>query len=351
MTNPAPANSSTGDSATNSRPRVAFIMAQHALDYVYGDECQAAIAAISTPVHPPITTAALDQPCPWLENVEVLFTGWGAPRLDERLLARMPRLRIVFHGAGSVRNMVSDAFWARGIRVVAVAAINAIPVADYTLAAILFGLKSAWTLARETRVQRRYPPITRRMAVRGNYRATVGLVSFGLIGRLVRKRLEPFDLDVIVYDPFVSADDFAAARVKPAELKDVFAQADVVSVHAPALPTTRGMVTGALLEALKPGATFINTARGMVVREDELIAVLTRRPDLHAVLDVTDPEPPTATSPLYTLPNVFLTPHIAGSLGSECRRLGHAIVAELERFLQGKPLEFELTREQAELQT
>ncbi len=89
---------------------------------------------------------------------------------------------------------------------------------------------------------------------------------------------------------------------------------------------------------MRSGATFINTARGAVVNEDEMIQVLTRRPDLFASLDVTDPMPPVEGSPLYTLPNVMLTPHVAGCLGPECRRMGRLMVEELNRFLAGKPL-------------
>jgi phosphoglycerate dehydrogenase-like enzyme len=120
-----------------------------------------------------------------------------------------------------------------------------------------------------------------------------------------------------------------------------------VSCHAPLVDDTRGLVTGAHLAAMKTGATFVNTARGAVVRESELVEVLAGRPDLEAVLDVTDPEPPAPGSPLYTLPNVVLTPHIAGSVGHERRRLGSAIVEELRNYVSGLPLRWEVTRERA----
>ena len=121
----------------------------------------------------------------------------------------------------------------------------------------------------------------------------------------------------------------------------------MISLHTPELPETLGMISGELIAAMKPGATFINTARGAVVREKELIAVLSRRPDLTAVLDVTDPEPPAPDSPLLTLPNVVLTPHIAGSMGREIQRLGRYMVEELQRYLAGEPLRWHITRELA----
>ena len=107
------------------------------------------------------------------------------------------------------------------------------------------------------------------------------------------------------------------------------------------------MITGRHLAMMKEGATFINTARGAVVREKEMIEVLTQRPDLTAVLDVTDPEPPELDSPLTKLPNVILTPHIAGSAGPECQRLGYYMLQEFQRYLAGEPLKFGITKEAA----
>lgn len=109
------------------------------------------------------------------------------------------------------------------------------------------------------------------------------------------------------------------------------------------------MITGALLEAMKPGATLINTARGAIVREDELIDVLARRPDLTAVSDVTDPEPPVKGSPLYAMRNVVLTPYITGSQGRECRRPGQLMIEEFDRWSNGEPMRWEIDRAKAAL--
>jgi phosphoglycerate dehydrogenase-like enzyme len=100
-------------------------------------------------------------------------------------------------------------------------------------------------------------------------------------------------------------------------------------------------------ETMKPYSSFINTARGAVIRETEMIEVLRTRPDIHAVLDVTHPEPPAPDSPLYILENVTLTPHIAGSKGNECRRMGRYMVDELERYLKDEKLKWEITRQMA----
>jgi phosphoglycerate dehydrogenase-like enzyme len=108
------------------------------------------------------------------------------------------------------------------------------------------------------------------------------------------------------------------------------------------------MITGQHLVGMKPSSTFINTARGGVVNEPEMIDVLRQRPDLTAILDVTDPEPPAPGSPLYELPNVVLTPHIAGSVDAECRRMGQYAIDECRRWIAGEPLKYQVTRELAE---
>ena len=113
----------------------------------------------------------------------------------------------------------------------------------------------------------------------------------------------------------------------------------MVTLHAPLHEGTRGLVGAEQLRLLRSGSTLVNTARGGVVRTDELVAVLRDRPDLQAVLDVTDPEPLPDGHPLRHLPNVVLTPHVAGSLGRECRRMGALVVRELEALAAGRPLQ------------
>ena len=134
--------------------------------------------------------------------------------------------------------------------------------------------------------------------VPGGYGSTVGIISLGMIGRMVVERLRSFDLQVLAYDPFVTEEQGAALGVTMCSLDDLFRTSDVVSLHTPWLPETVGMVTGAHLASMKKGATFINTARGAIVREPEMINVLQQRADLYAILDVTYPEPPVPGSPL-----------------------------------------------------
>lgn len=284
-----------------------------------------------------------------LEEADVVFTGWGGPLFDEDLLGRMPRLRVVFHGGGTVRPHVTEAFWKRGITLTTAAEANAVPVAEFTTAAIWLSLKRTWQLNRLVRHERTFS--SSHPDVPGARGSTVGLVSLGMIGQLVRERLRASEVRVIGYDPYLAPARFKEWGIEPVSLPELMAQSDVVSLHTPLTAETEGMITRELLGRLKPGATLINTARGAIVRERELVEFLRVRPDVQALLDVTWPMPPEPDSPLYDLPNVFLTPHIAGSLGAECRRLGWTMVEEFRRHIRGKPLQHLISRAQAERQT
>jgi phosphoglycerate dehydrogenase-like enzyme len=323
-----------------------FILHSSAYGEIYGPEERAAIYELIDIVAPPQTAENILAHPELLREVDVLLSGWGAPFMDEAFLASVPHLQVVFYGAGSIRGFATDALWERGVLVTSAQEANAIPTAEYALAAILFSLKHGWRLARTTRRAQQFPT---RDEVPGVYGATVGIISLGMVGRKVRELLRPFQVRVLAYDPYVSMEEAAALNVSLCSLEDLFREARVVTLHTPLLPETTGMIRGTHLASMSPGSTFINTARGGLVRHAEVISVLQQRGDLHAVLDVADPEPPPPGSPLYTLSNVTLTPHIAGSLGSERRRLGEVMLAELRRFVAGEPLQHMITREQARL--
>jgi phosphoglycerate dehydrogenase-like enzyme len=281
-----------------------------------------------------------------LAEVEVILSGWGAPAMDAAFLEAAPNLRVVLYGAGSIRRVATQALWNRGVRIASAYAANAVPVTEYALAAILFSLKRGWHFAFSAQREKALPGQSQ---VPGAYGSTVGLVSLGMVGRLVRERLRPFDLRVVAYDPYITSEEAHVLGVDLKSLEDLFASSEVVSLHAPLLPETEDLILGSHLASMKRNATLIDTSRGAVVREAEMIEVLEERTDLWAVLDVTYPEPPEPDSRLYELPNVVLTPHIAGSLGSECRRMGRLVVDELRRYVAGEPLEHEITKERAAL--
>jgi phosphoglycerate dehydrogenase-like enzyme len=327
-------------------PVAALILSPEAHAAAYGDPVSGRLRGLVNPLLVITPGEAWREHRQSLADVEVIFSGWGAPRMDAEFLRHVPRLKAVFYAGGSVRYFVTEAFWQRGIRLTTAQAINAIPVAEYTVSALMLGLKRFWHYARVSRETQNFPS---ERPMPGAFGTTVGLVSYGTIARLVHQKLRQFEVEVIVYDPLLSDAEAAQESVRRVELDDLFAMADAVSLHTPHLAATQGMIRAHHFERMKPGSLFLNTARGEVVNEPEMVAVLQKRPDLQAVLDVTAPEPPVNGSPLYALPNVVLTPHIAGSVGRECLRMGQAMIDEYERFRSGQPLHWEVTADRAAL--
>lgn len=278
-----------------------------------------------------------------LEAVEVLITGWGAPVLGSLDLDRMPKLRAVFHAAGTVKGHLPPELWDRGILVTTAATANAHPVAEYTLAMILLAGKEVLGIAADYAADAAIE-VSSRQPVIGNYRRTVGVIGASTVGRLVVELLGSFDFDVLLYDPTISGGDPVLRGAQRVSLDELFERATIVSVHAPLLPETRGMVGAAELAKLAPGSTLINTARAPIVDQAALGAALaTGR--LKAILDVTDPEPLPLGHPLRSEPNLLITPHVAGALGNELFRLGESVVREAELFSQNREAAFPVLKD------
>ncbi|MFJ9025996.1 hydroxyacid dehydrogenase [Streptomyces sp. NPDC102259] len=280
---------------------------------------------------------------PALAEAEVLITGWGAPVLDPAALAAAPRLRAVLHAAGTVRGMISESCWERGLLISSAAHANALPVAEFTLATILLAGKNAFGLRESLRTGHRLPPGPADLALVGNFGRKVGIIGASRVGRRVLELLRPFNLAVCLSDPYVDAAEAARLGVELVSLDELLAGSDIVSLHAPDTPQTYRMLDRRRLAAIPDGATLINTSRGALIDPEALADELTSG-RLNAVLDVTEPEPLPQDSPLYDLPNVFVTPHIAGSLGNELERLGRAVVEEAERLVDGLPLVHQVLR-------
>jgi phosphoglycerate dehydrogenase-like enzyme len=319
-----------------------FLMREAMFDRVFVADDRARLAETLGEEPTLITPPRFAPELPRLGAVEYIFSGWGCPLLDEHVKAQLPHLRAIFHSAGTVRSIVDPSLWGLGVRVSSATEANALPVADYTFAAVVFAAKYITQHAEAARLGRRYAP----PAPMGLGGATVGLMSWSRIGRRVAERLRASGAQVLVYDPYLRVEQAVAQGVvKIDTLEALFARSQIVSCHTPLLPETRGLVRGDHLRRLPVGGHFINTARGAIVAEDELIEVMRERPDLGATIDVTCIEPLPPESPLRDLPNVLLTPHLAGSKDRECRRLGRFAIEEYERLRRGEPLAGEIFRE------
>ncbi|GAB3056073.1 hydroxyacid dehydrogenase [Virgibacillus ainsalahensis] len=321
-----------------------FIMETSMFDMVYPEKVRKEIETLADIYAPPMRADEVMEDSSILKDVDVLFSSWGGPKIDQAFLDAAPHLKAVFYGAGTIKNIMTDAAWDRDIMITTANAANAIPVAEYTLSQILFLVKDGWRLALDVKRNKSYPkwPLT---TIAGAYGSTVGIISLSTVGRKVIELLKPFDMNVLLYDPFVSEEEAKKWNVEQCALDEIFERSDVVSLHSPLLEATTGMIRGEHFEKMKPNASFLNTARGAIVNEPEMTEVLKRREDITAVLDVTNPEPPVEESPLYELPNVILTPHIAGSIRQECGRMGAYMLEEFKRYRKEEPLQWQVTKE------
>ena len=271
-----------------------------------------------------------------LKDVEILITGWGAPAIDADALAALPKLRAVIHSAGTVKALVGPDVFARGIAVSSAAQANAVPVAEYTIAALVFGAKQVSSRVQAYRAGSYRPGYLPGERI-GLYGTTIGIIGASRVGRLVIERLRTFDTEVLLADPYADAATARALGVQLVDLDELCRRSDLVSVHAPALPETHHLLDARRLALLRDGTVLVNTARGSLVDTAALTAEC-RSGRLSAVLDVTDPEPLPAGHPLHELPNVLVTPHLAGASGRDLRRLGEYATAEVERVVRGEPL-------------
>jgi phosphoglycerate dehydrogenase-like enzyme len=268
-----------------------------------------------------------------LADAEILLGHWGCPTLTADVLGRAPRLRMFAYAAGTVKWQVVDEVWARDLLVTSAAAANAVPVAEYTVAMIVLANKGVPLFAARERDPEARVPLGHHVS---NLGKKVGLVGASLVGRHVIELLRAYDLEVAVSDPYLDPAEARRLGVGLMGLDELCAWCDVLSLHAPEVDATRGMIGAEQLALLHTGAYLINTARGRLVDHEALLAEL-ESGRLAAVLDVTEPEPLPPDSPLRQLPNVLLTPHVAGATGTELWRLADLAVEEIERYASGRP--------------
>ncbi|MDQ1256458.1 MAG: Hydroxyacid dehydrogenase [Candidatus Hydrogenedentes bacterium] len=276
-----------------------------------------------------------------IAGTEIVITGWGTRPLTTAMLDTAPDLRLMCHSAGSIKHLVSETFQARGIRVCSAAAALAVGVAEFAFGLMLVSMKAAWQWNDCTRqgVWNREKALE---WVREPYGATVGIVGASLVGREMIRLCKTLELAaILLYDPYVSEEQAKELGVERVELNELMRRSDVVSLHTPATEETRHIVNARNLALLRDRAIFINTARGMCVDEPALIREL-ESGRIMACIDVTDPEPPAPGSPLYTLPNCILTPHVAGAIKENTHRQGRLVADEIEAYVEGRPLKHEV---------
>ncbi|WP_274651831.1 hydroxyacid dehydrogenase [Paenibacillus humicola] len=272
-----------------------------------------------------------------VREAEVILTSWGSPALTEAMLERAPGLRAVGHAAGTVKSLVPRGIFARGVRVHSGAPRIAASVGEFCLAAMLACLRRLPEFGGGMRAGGWKIPGLKGRELAGS---KVGIVSASSTARALIRLLAPFGVDAVVYDPYLTAEAAAGLGVRTGTLAEVMA-CPVISVHAPNLPATEGILTAELLARIPDGAVLVNSSRGSVFDEQALMAEL-QSGRFTAALDVFAREPLAADSPLRTLPNVLLTPHIAGATVEGHLALMEAVAADIVRGLAGEPTAYEV---------
>ncbi len=316
----------------------------HELDRVYTDEMRARLASEGgpEPEHIFCRDDVLADPHRFRE-VEYIFSTWSMPSFNETEITDcFPCLRAIFYGAGTVQKFARP-FLTRGISVFSAWAANAVPVAEYTVAQIVLACKGFFLTCRLTGAHRRPEAKEVLKKFPGSFGCKIGLIGVGMIGSMVAERLRSYQYEVLAFDPFCSEEKAARLGVRLCSLEELFSECQVISNHLANNPQTVGMLDGRLFALIKESATFINTGRGAQVVEPDLARVLAEKPCATAVLDVTYPEPIEEGNPLWEMENVFLTPHIAGSLGDECHRMAEYMLEEFRAFREGRPTRYSVS--------
>ena len=282
-----------------------------------------------------------------LADADACITSWDVACLDADVVEAAPKLKAMAHMGSSVKRFVSDAFWQRNIHLTSAGIALARSVAETTLGLMIVGQKRIWPLGQHVRDGGwRDSPAWDKWFSRELYRKNVGIIGASNVGRHVIELLKPFAPNVLLYDPFVDEAEAKNLGTTKMELNDLLRLSDIVSLHAPANKHTYHLLNAEGMALMKDEALIVNTGRGTLIEEEALIKELSKG-RFFAFLDVTDPEPPALDSPLRSLDNVVITPHIAGCI-ENCNQMGELAVEELRRYFVGEPAVYQITPEMFE---
>jgi phosphoglycerate dehydrogenase-like enzyme len=325
-----------------SKPKILYLPTQSHTQKVFKQEVfERFLKNFDVTVNESGSNYTSEQVAAQIKGYDGLVTGWGTPKLTVGVLENADKLRIIAHSAGSVKGMLADVISKylvpKNICVFSANGAIAYNVAEHTIGALIMTSRRFIDHAmaiRETGVWRSNDIPGHGQFLRGS---TVGIVSASKVGREVIKLLQPFDVKILIYDPYLSDWEAGSLNVQKVELDDLFSQSDFVTVHSPSIPESWGMIGERQLKLMRDGAILVNTSRGKIIDHQALFAeAQTGR--ILVTLDVTEPEPLPADSPLRKLPNVYITPHISGAGYYGYLKIGSTTLQALEDFFAGKPV-------------
>jgi phosphoglycerate dehydrogenase-like enzyme len=299
-------------------------------------EAMAQVERWEGPGNPPLE-AVLEA----IQRAEVLVTGWGTPALAQVLLNWTPGaspLRLLAHTAGSIHHLVKKETVARGLLVCHANESLAEAVAEFTLGAIIAMRRQMFLCSKRYSNNLPAPSYQQMNELPGS---VIGIIGASAIGRRVMELLQPWRVNLLLYDPYATPATAAAYGTEQvSDLLTLFQRSDIISLHAPITPETIGMLHREHFAAMKDGALCINTARGRLVNHADLLEEL-QKGRIYAMLDVSDPnEPLPPDSPFFALDNCTLVPHQAGNSIQARQRQGAFIANDILNYLTGRPLRF-----------
>jgi phosphoglycerate dehydrogenase-like enzyme len=282
-----------------------------------------------------------------ISEFDIVISGWRSPKFTSKVLDNAQKLKLIAHSAGSVKFMLDENCFERGIKVSNVAGAMAAPVAEMTLMFIMLMLRPLHVYDRQLKAGEDWRGVKAEgtsfsQEIAGQ---RIGIIGAGHVGRAVMSLLGAVGAQLVAYDPYLSESRARELGVEKAStLDDLLQTCRIVSLHCPATPQTHHMIGKRELALMHDGSILINTARSWCIDGDALLEELKSR-RLNAALDVFDQEPLPQDHPLRQLDNVIVTPHL-GAATRQCQfRQGAMAVDEVERFIKGQSLQFPVTVE------
>lgn len=317
---------------------------ENAINRVYSNELKAKLSSELEFPAEVISKSNIEKYIDFTNECSYIFSTWGMVQFTKDEIAKyLKNAKAVFYGAGSVQYFARE-YLESGIKISSAWTSNAVPVAETVISQILLAGRGYFRAVYDMKTNRDWRSAGKVSSnYKGNYHAKVGLIGAGAVGRKVIELLKNFEIDTFVYDPYLSDDGAEKLGVKKLSLEDMFSQCEIISNHAPNLPATENMIDKTHFALMKDYSTFINTGRGQQIVEEDMIAALKKNPTITALLDVTHPEPPNPDSELYTLANVFMSPHIAGTMGYEVHRMAESMYNEYKLLDTENRLNYEVT--------
>lgn len=281
------------------------------------------------------------------KDADVLITSWGSCKYFRKDIEKMPNLKMIAHAGGTVAPVAAPDVYETNVKVISGNDVFAKSVAEGCLCYILAALRR---MEHYMGVMREGGFRTDVFENRGLFGKKLGIVGFGTIARHLLDLVRWFDLEILIYSSHLTDEEAATYGARTASLEEIFAECDVISIHASNTEKTRGMITRELMESMKSDALLVNTARGAVIDEPAMFEMLLAG-RFYAALDVYAEEPPAPDAPIRQCENALLMPHMGGPTMDMRGVVTTELCKDIARLQKGEPLHYEISASAAKRMT